>query len=261
MAPKAKFLLSWLSRARWNVLDMVTFIGATSIRSCIYAEIDMTWAESLRKLMSEQGRKTTITAMLIKCVAVAQRAHPDSRSMCLPFGRAAVLNNITAGFTVEKVVKDQPVVFFGTIESPDTKSLEAIAEEIGRYARLSIEQLPVLARQEHFVKLPWLLRRGILWIALRHPMIRLAVNKATFGLTTLGKFGIQSLVSPCSCTSTFGVGSVEERPVVRDNKVVVRPMMTLSYTFDQRIMDERPAARFLNDIRALVEGRLQEYLV
>jgi pyruvate/2-oxoglutarate dehydrogenase complex dihydrolipoamide acyltransferase (E2) component len=261
MVRQANFLLSWLPRSRWNVLDMITFVGVGSIRSCILAEIDMTWAESLRKLMSEQGRKTTITALLIKAVGVAQRAHPDSRAMCLPFGKCAIFQNITAGFTVEKLVKNQPVVFFGTIDSPDTKSLQEITDELGQYAQLSIDDLPVLARQERFVGLHWLVRRLILWLGLRLPPLRLAVNPATFGLTSLGKFGIQSVVSPCSCTSTFGVGSVEERAVVRDNEVVGRPMMTLSYTFDQRIMDELPAARFLNDIRSLLEGRLQEHLL
>jgi hypothetical protein len=260
MDKKPAFSFSWLPRARWNVLDMLTFVGERSIRNCFVIDIDMTWAESLRKMLTERGCKTTITAFLLKAVGIAQRAYPDSRTMVLPFGRCATLDNIAAGFTVEKLVKDKPVVFFGTIDSPDTKSLESITNELGQYAKLSVEEMPTLAQQEHFARLPWLLRRLILWSGLQHPLFRLLVNQATFGLTSLGKFGIPSLVSPCSCTSTIGVGTIELRPVVRDDAIVARSIMTLTYTFDQRIMDEMPAARFLNEIRSLMEGRLQEYL-
>jgi 2-oxoacid dehydrogenases acyltransferase (catalytic domain) len=260
MDQKPKFSVSWLPRARWNVLDMVTFVGVTSIRHCLVTDIDTTWAESLRKQMSERGHKTTITALLLKAVGIAQRRHPDSRTMFLPFGKRAIFNKIVAGFTVEKLVDDQPVVFFGTIDAPDTKSLETITEELSRYAQLSIEELPRLAEQERFARMPWLLRRLVLWLGLRHPRVRLLVNRATFGLTSLGKFGIQSVISPCSSTSTFAVGTAEMRPVVRDGSVVARPIMTLTYTFDQRVLDGGPAARFLNEIRGLMEGKLAEHL-
>jgi len=239
---------------------MITFVGAKSIRNCILIEIDMTWAESLQKQLIQRGDKITVTAFLLKAIGIAQRAHPDSRTMCLPFGKRAVFNSIAAGFTVEKMVKDQPVVFFGTIDTPDTKSLNTISDELSQYAQLPVEDLPRLAKEERFTRLTWLLRRLVLWLGLRNPHIRLLVNQATFGLTSLGKMGVQIVVSPCSGTSTFGVGSVELRPVVRDGAVVTRPIMTLSYTFDQRVMDGRPAARFLQEIRSLMEGRLEEHI-
>lgn len=241
-------------------MDMLTFVGVSSIRNCLVTDIDMTWAESLRKRMSQNGQKTTITAFLLKAIGIAQRTHPDSRTMCLPFGNRAIFDNIAAGFTVEKLVNDQPVVFFGTIDAPDTKSINAITDELSQYAQLSVEEQPRLAKEERFTRLSWLLRRLILWIGLNHPRVRLMVNQATFGLTSLGKFGMQSLVSPCSNTSTFAVGTVEMRPVVRDDKIVARPIMTLSYTFDQRVLDEGTAARFLNEIRTLIEGSLEEHL-
>lgn len=260
MDQKSEFSFSWLPRARWNVLDMITFIGYKSIRNCLTVDIDMSWAESLRKRLIEQGQRITITALLLKAVGIAQRPHPDSRTMCLPFGIRATFNNITAGFTVERLVNDQPVVFFGIIDAPDTKPLATITEELGRYAQLPIAELPQLAKEERFTRLPWLLRRLLLWLALQHPHIRLFMNRATFGLTSLGKFGIQSVISPCSCTSTFAVGTVEMRPVVRGNAVVARPIMTVNFTFDQRVMDEGPAARFLSEVRLLIEGKLEEYL-
>jgi hypothetical protein len=37
-------------------------------------------------------------------------------------------------------------------------------------------------------------------------------------------------------------------------------MMTLSLNFDHRMIDGAPAARFLQDIKALLEGGLESYL-
>ncbi len=255
-----RFSISSLPRARWNVLDMLTFVGIKCVRAYLVLDIDMAWAESFRKKLAQQGQKVTITAILIKAIALAQRSHPQSRSMFLPFGKRAVFRKIAAGFTVEKLVKDEPAVFFGIIDEADVKPISMIAQELAEYAEKSISELPRLKKEELFTGLPWLFRRLILWTGLQHPAVRLAVNQATFGLTSLGKFGIQSVVSPCACTSTFGVGSVEMRPVAREGEVVSRPMLTLTLTTDQRVMDLAPAARFLCEIRELMEGTLEQYV-
>jgi pyruvate dehydrogenase E2 component (dihydrolipoamide acetyltransferase) len=83
---------------------------------------------------------------------------------------------------------------------------------------------------------------------------------ATFGLSSLGKLGVKALIPPCASTSTFGVGEVEQRPVVCDGKIVIRPMMTITLNFDHRMIDGAPAARFLQDIKALLEGGLEQYV-
>ena len=71
---------------------------------------------------------------------------------------------------------------------------------------------------------------------------------------------MKALVPPCVSTSTFGVGAVEQRAVVREGKIDIRPMMTLTLNFDHCIIDGAPAARFLNDVIALIEGGLESYL-
>ena len=83
---------------------------------------------------------------------------------------------------------------------------------------------------------------------------------ATFGLSSLGKWGMTGLIPPCVSTSTFGIGSVEPRPVARDGKVEIRPMMTIILNFDHRLIDGGPAARFMADVKRLVEGDLENYI-
>jgi hypothetical protein len=251
---------SWLARCRWNVLDMINVIGRGSVPTYMFYEIDMTWAEELRLQLKEKGIKVTATAILLKAIGIAQRLHPASRTAILPWGRTVTFNDIVAGFTVERYVGQQPAVFFGAIESPDSKPLVQVAEELRAYGEDEISSVPQLDIEDRFNNMPWLFRRFILWMGMRFPKVRLRYMGATFGLSSLGKFGCRGLIPPCVSTSTFGVGTIEPRAVVREGAIVVRPMMTLILNFDHRLIDGGPAARFMQDVQKLVEGELQSYI-
>lgn len=247
-------------RARWNVLDMITVIAKGTVPTYIFMDIDMTWAEGLRGQFKTLGRKITVTAILLKAIGIAQRSHPASRTAALPFGKRAILNNIVAGFTVERFIGSQPAVYFGAIDAPDTKPLEQISEELKGYGEAEMHEVQHLKTQHWFNYMPWLFRQTILWMGKRFPSVRLRHMGATFGLSSLGKFGVKALIPPCASTSTFGIGEVEYRAVVRDGKVEVRPMMTITLNFDHRMIDGAPAARFMQDIRQLMEGGLESHV-
>jgi len=249
-----------LARCRWNVLDLMQLIGGKSIPTYLFCDIDMTWAEGFRKDLAARGQKTTITAILIKAMAIAQHNHPASRSVIMPFGRQAILNKIVAGITIERFVDGQPAVFFGSIHEPDTKSVVKIAQELKDYGQKDIKDLPQLDIEDRFSRMPWLLRQLVWWIGMQHPYIRLRFMGATFGLSTLGKFQLQAIIPPCVTTSTFGIGRVEERAVVRNGHVEIRPMGTLTLNFDHRLIDGGPAARFIEEVRLLMEGGLADYI-
>lgn len=251
---------SWLARGRWNVLDMITYIGRDSVPTYLFYDIDMTWVEALRSRLKEKGVKMTVTAILLKAIGIAQRLHPASRTAILPWGRTVTFNDIVAGFTVERYVESQPAVFFGAITAPDSKPLSEIAEELRAYGEDEMSTVPQLDVEDRFNNMPWLFRRFILWLGLRFPTVRLRYMGATFGLSSLGKFGAKALIPPCVSTSTFGVGTVEQRAVVVDGRIEIRPMMTLILNFDHRLIDGAPAARFLQDIQKLLEGDLQKHI-
>jgi len=254
------FSMANLPRPRWNVLDMISIIGKESIPTYLFCDIDMTFAEELRTRLKSVGQKVTITAILLKAIAIAQRAHPESRTSLLPFGKTVTFHDIVAGFTVERFIGEQPAVFFGAIDNPDTKSVEEISSELRQYAESDMQQMEHLDRQHKFNSMPWWFRRLILWAGLRFPKVRLTFMGATFGLSSLGKWGMTGLIPPCVSTSTFGIGSVEPRPVARDGKVEIRPMMTMILNFDHRLIDGGPAARFMADVKRLLEGDLENYI-
>jgi 2-oxoglutarate dehydrogenase E2 component (dihydrolipoamide succinyltransferase) len=47
--------------------------------------------------------------------------------------------------------------------------------------------------------------------------------------------------------------AIQERPVVRDGQVVIRPMMYVALTYDHRLVDGREAVTFLKRIKECVE--------
>lgn len=83
---------------------------------------------------------------------------------------------------------------------------------------------------------------------------------ATFGVSSLGKFGVKCVTGPCASTSTFGVGVVEERAVVQDGQIVIQTMMSLSLASDLRVWNVQQAATFLKDIQQLLEAGFEKDL-
>jgi len=77
----------------------------------------------------------------------------------------------------------------------------------------------------------------------------------TFTITNGGIFG--SLVSTPILTmpqvAILGMHKIQERPVVVDGEVVVRPMMYLALSYDHRVIDGAEAVSFLVRIKELVE--------
>ncbi|HVA89285.1 MAG TPA: 2-oxo acid dehydrogenase subunit E2 [Chloroflexota bacterium] len=81
---------------------------------------------------------------------------------------------------------------------------------------------------------------------------------STFSITNLGMCEIDAftpIINLPEC-AILGVGRIVARPVVIDEEsevVVVRKMLALSLTFDHRVVDGGPAARFLQQIKQWVE--------
>jgi pyruvate dehydrogenase E2 component (dihydrolipoamide acetyltransferase) len=76
------------------------------------------------------------------------------------------------------------------------------------------------------------------------------VEGGTFTISNLGSFGADAftpIVNPPQC-AILGVGRIVDKPVAVDGLVQVRPTMWLSLTFDHRIVDGAPAARFLQQL-------------
>ena len=77
-----------------------------------------------------------------------------------------------------------------------------------------------------------------------------------FTVTNLGTFGVDAftpIINAPEC-AILGVGRIERRPVMKGDTVVGREVVTLSLTFDHRIVDGAPAARFLQTLARMIEN-------
>ena len=72
-----------------------------------------------------------------------------------------------------------------------------------------------------------------------------------FTITNLGAFGIDSFTPVINYpeAAILGLGAIRKEPVfLDDGKVVAQLQLALSLTFDHRIVDGAPAARFLQSL-------------
>ncbi len=78
----------------------------------------------------------------------------------------------------------------------------------------------------------------------------------TFTITNLGAYGIEAftpIINAPQC-AVLGMGRIVRQPWAMEPQVVLRDRLTLSLTFDHRIVDGAPAARFLQTLSGLIEN-------
>jgi pyruvate dehydrogenase E2 component (dihydrolipoamide acetyltransferase) len=82
-----------------------------------------------------------------------------------------------------------------------------------------------------------------------------SLQGGTFTITNLGTYGIDAftpIINLPQC-AILGVGAIRLKPAVYEGQLAARHMVSLSLTFDHRIVDGAPAAAFLKTVRELIE--------
>jgi len=179
--------------------------------------------ERLKAALEPRGMVVpTYTDLVIKLTGTALQDH-SMLNACLQDDRIRVLKEVHIGVAVDT----EAGLLVPVIRDVPNKSLQQIAEE----AHL----LAARARSQSLT--PDELQGG------------------TFTVTNLGMYGIDAfapIINLPQC-AILGVGRIVAKPAVRGGEIVPRRMMMLSLTFDHRVVDGGPAARFLNTVREFVE--------
>ncbi|HVK96809.1 MAG TPA: 2-oxoglutarate dehydrogenase complex dihydrolipoyllysine-residue succinyltransferase, partial [Flavisolibacter sp.] len=78
----------------------------------------------------------------------------------------------------------------------------------------------------------------------------------TFTITNGGVFGslMSTPIINIPQSAILGMHKIEERPVVVDKQIVIRPMMYLALSYDHRIIDGRESVSFLVRVKELLEN-------
>lgn len=185
--------------------------------------VDMSEAVRLREQLKTCGIKVSYNDMVIRCTAKALSEHPIMNSS---MGDASIL--LKKEINVGVAVATERGLLVPVIRHTDQKSLTEIAAESKDLA----------ARTKSGSLLPDELSGG------------------TFTVTNLGMFGIESFTAIINKPEAgiLAVGKMEKRPAVRDDQIIILPLLQLSLTYDHRIVDGAPAALFLSRIKQLLEN-------
>lgn len=85
---------------------------------------------------------------------------------------------------------------------------------------------------------------------------------SSFTISNFGSFGgtYATPIINYPDVAILGTGKVSERPWVKDGRILIRKVLSLSLTFDHRVVDGREAAKFLNKIIHYLEDPAQIFI-
>jgi pyruvate dehydrogenase E2 component (dihydrolipoamide acetyltransferase) len=181
---------------------------------------DMTRAQALRERLREE--KVTVTDVLTKLSAIALLRH---RELNAHFADDEL--RIFPSANIGLAVATERGLIVPVIREVERKSLVQLAVERGelvertRASKLTQEDL----------------------------------EDGTFTISNLGMYGVEiftAVLNPPQA-AILAVGAIEEKPVVEDGELVVRPMMAMTLTCDHRAVDGSKASEFLRELKQLIE--------
>lgn len=73
------------------------------------------------------------------------------------------------------------------------------------------------------------------------------LSEGTFTITNIGMYAVDGFTPVINMpqSAVLGIGRIVKKPVIKDSQIIPAYTMTLSLTYDHRIIDGAPAARFL----------------
>jgi len=84
-------------------------------------------------------------------------------------------------------------------------------------------------------------------------------QNGTFTISNLGEYEVDTFSPVIYPTQAgiIGIGSIQKRPVVKEDRLDIGYLLQLSFVFDHRVSDGAPAAEFLGDICKGLENPLK----
>ncbi|KPN13787.1 branched-chain alpha-keto acid dehydrogenase subunit E2 [Bacillus australimaris] len=216
-----------LAGMRKVIADRMSQSAFTAPHVTLTSEIDMTKAKEVRKQLlpaieKETGYRLSFTEIIIHAVSNVLTRHPHI-NMTFEQNELHFHDDVHIGLAV--AVKDGLMVpVISHANEKGLKQLTKEAKEIGRNAR----DQKLLPDQ---------------------------LKGSTFTISNLGMYAIDTFTPIINQpeVAILGVGRIQEKPVVVDGEIQVRPMMGVSLSFDHRVVDGAPAAAFLTDLKKVLE--------
>ncbi len=232
------------------------------------SQVDLTQVEQLRaKAKAELGYKFSYTTLVIKAVATALKEHPYANRRVfnwpgLSFFGPRLQSFHAADISVAAecdIPNQESVAFFDIIRNADQLTLPEIYSWLKELANGDIAANKQWCNFSNIsTSLPYFISSRILRMPYWFPSMWEKYRGAAVMVNSPAKYGIDNISATWIYPLVVTFGYAEERPVVVDGKIVVRPMFNLIMSFDRRIMAGAKAAVFFNRVASILENALIE---
>ena len=178
-----------------------------------------------------------------KAYALAARHIPNLRWnwSAFPWGHIYEHSESVCAVVVEREWEGGPVVLGAKVRGPENLPLADFDARIREFRDQPVNEVRHFRALLRLARLPWPLRRLVMWLVFRRSGYKRAKAAGTFAVSSLGQFGVESVtpIVPLTAYLTFG-------PISPAGRV------TFNLTFDHRVIDGRHGARALEEMERLL---------
>ncbi|MCA1685090.1 MAG: hypothetical protein LC745_03730 [Planctomycetia bacterium] len=146
--------------------------------------------------------------LFMKAYALVGANHPPLRRALLQFPWPKLYEHpwMNCALAIERSYQGEPGVFVGLFRAPESQTISQLQEALSWYKHQPLEKVGVYRQALRVSRAPRPIRRLLWWSTLNVSGYKRAKRFGTFGLTSYGALGAESLhpISPLTTTLTFG---------------------------------------------------------
>lgn len=225
-------------------------------RHTIYGLIEVDVDEP-RRLIRERteggGEPLSFTAFVVHCVAASVAEDPILHAYRSWRRWLVVFDDVDVHVIIERSVSGAAMGTRHIVRAANEMSVDEIDSDIRSAQRREVR------RRDHpgwmaYLYLPGFVRNALWRVAGRFPRI-VKREAGTVSVTSIGMFGGGAGWGIGLGAHTLGVaiGGIDEKPVVVDDAIEIREVVSLTLSFDHDIVDGAPAARFAKRLKEKIE--------
>jgi hypothetical protein len=192
------------------------------------------------------------SVLFMKAYALVAAEHAPLRRalVTFPWSRLYEHPQSTCSLALERTLDGEEGIFVGLFRSPETQSIRELQGWLEWYKTTPLREIGFFRQEIRISHVPRPLRRILWWSTLEVSGFKRAKRFGTFGLSSYGALGAESLhpVSPLTTTLTYG-------PIDASGRVVIKLI------YDHRVLDGAYIARRLQDIEGVLRGSIRDELV